>query len=195
MNKLLGSLILMLFFLAPLPLQAAEEDGGMGFWVEAGTANASWLTVYWSRKILGSVGVYALVDTESDGYHEGYAGLTLELAKGIEVGVGVGRESIRGELRNSPRRNAWVAIDTDKVSAYATYENGGSGPWHKAYVLYKFTDSVSAGLMNEKRYGTGLRADYTIPAEYIGTKNATIWAAALRHGKETTTLLAVNFSF
>jgi len=116
----------------------------------------------------------------------------MTLAEGIEVGIATGRESIRGELRNSARRNAFVSVDTDEVSIYATAERGESGPWHKAYALYKFSEAFSAGVMNETLFGRGLRAEYSGLA-----KNVTVWGALLHNSdtKETTSLLAVNFSF
>lgn len=200
MKKLCTLIILTLFCLSSVPVLAAEESDDMGFWFEAGAASgknhASWVTGYWDHSFTDSIGVYALVDTESDGYREFYAGPKVKLTEWLEVGVAVGRESIRGELRNSARRNAFVSVNTDKVSAYATYENGASGPWHKAYALYKVTDSVSAGAMYETTFGRGIRFDYNVK------KNVTVWAASLRKDDEknpdkkvTTTLLAANFSF
>lgn len=196
MNKLLGSLILSLFCLASLPVMAAEEeDHGLGFWAEAGAASgknhASWLTGYYDHKFTDSLGMYVVVDTESDGYHEWYVGPKIELTKGFEIGIATGRESIRGELPNSPRHNAFASIDTDKVSVYATFERGPSGSWHKIYALYKATETVSAGAMYETNFGIGPRVEYTI------AKNVTVWGAVLHNGdtKETTSLLAVNFSF
>ena len=195
MNKLFCTLILLLFSFASLPAVAAEdEDHGLGFWAEAGAASgkdhASWLTGYYDHSFTDSIGVYALVDIESDGYHEWYIGPKMKLAEGVEIGIATGRESIRGELKNSARRNAFVSVDTERVSAYVTYENGASGPWHKAYVLYKVTESVSAGVMNETFYGRGLRAEYNFG-------KATVWIAVLRNPDEhkTTTLAVINSTF
>lgn len=194
MNKLC-TLILTLFCLTSLSAMAAdEEDHGAGFWVEFGTAShehVSWFTGYWDHNFTDSLGVYALVEKESDGYHEFYVGPKVKLTEWLEIGIATGREVIRNEMPNSGRRNAFVSVDTEKVSAYATYENGGSGPWHKMYVLYKATETTSIGMMNETFIGRGPRLEYNI------TKNVQVWGALLRDHttKETTSLLAVNFSF
>lgn len=193
--KKLCTLILMLFCLSSLPVLATEESDDMGFWFEAGAASgknhASWLTGYYDHSFTDSIGMYVLVDTESDGYHEWLWGPKVKVNEWLEIGIGAGRESIRGELRNSVRRNAFVAIDTDKVFAYATYENGTSGPWHKAYVVYEITNSVNAGVMHETNFGLGPRIEYAV------AKNVMVWGALLRNRdtKETTSLLSVNFTF
>lgn len=193
--KKLCTLILMLFCLSSLPVLATEESDDMGFWFEAGAASgknhASWLTGYYEKSFTDSIGVYVIADTESDGFHEWYVGPKVKLAEWLEAGVAVGRESIRGELKNSPRRNAFVSINTDKVTVFATYENGGSGSWHKAYALYKAMETVSAGAMYETKFGLGPRVEYAI------TKNVTVWGALLRNRdtKETTSLFSVNFTF
>ena len=199
MKKLFSTLILMLFCLVSLPVMAAEEDAGMGFWFEARTASGSKpseIVGYYERGFTDTFGVYVVAVADSSRYREVYAGPTWNPTKWLQVGIGFGREITR-DMPNSPRRNAWVAIETDKVSAFATYENGGSGPWHKAYVLYKVTESVSAGVMNETFLGRGLRVEYTIAKKIAFAENVTIWGALLhdRDTKETTSLLAVNFSF
>jgi len=195
--KKLCTFILSLLCFTSLPVMAAEENSELGFWFEAGAASgkdhASWLTGYYDHSFTDSIGVYVIVDTESDRYREFYVGPKLKVNEWLEVGIAVGREVTR-ETPNSLRRNAFVLVETDKVSAYVTYENGGSrgtGPWHKAYALYKVTDSVSAGVMNETLLGRGPRVAY-MPA-----KNIEVWGALLHNSdtKETTTLLAVNFSF
>ena len=192
MNKL-RTLILMLLCLTSLPVMAGEESTELGFWFEAGAAsgkNPSWLTGYYDHSFTDSLGFYVLAEKESDGYREFYAGPKWKPLEWLEVGVGAGREITR-EMPNSARRNAYVAIDTDKVSVYATYENGGSGPWHKAYALYKVSETVNAGVMYETLYGTGARAEYTIK------KNVAVWGALLRNRdtRETTTLVAATYSF
>lgn len=193
MNKLFCTLILTMLCLTSLPVQAAEENTELGFWFEAGAAsdkNPSWITAYYDHSFTNSLGFYALAEKESDGYREFYVGPKLKLNEWLEVGVGAGREITR-EIPNSTRRNAYIAIDTDKVSVYATYENGGSGSWHKAYALYKVSAAVNAGVMYETLYGAGARAEYTIK------KNVAVWGALLRNRdtKETTTLVAVTYSF
>jgi hypothetical protein len=179
----------------------AAEDEGTGFSFETGIIsgkkvdvpterNPSWFTGYYEHSFTPTLGIYALVEKESDGYREFYVGPKWKPLEWLEVGIAAGREITR-EMPNSARRNAYVAIDTDKVSAYITYENGGSGPWHKAYALYKVTETVSAGVMNETFFGCGPRVEYAI------AKNVTTWGALLRNSdiKATTSLFAVTYSF
>lgn len=192
MNKLC-TLILMLFSIASIPVMAAEEDSGLGFWVEAGVAsgkNPSWITGYYEHSFTDSLGLYAVAEKESDGYQEFYVGPKWKPLDWLEVGVGIGRETIPG-AGNAVRRNAYFSIDREKFAIYGTFENGGSGPWHKVTAVYKVSETISAGLMNDTLYGTGPRLEYNI------TKKFQVWGAML-HDRDTggnTSLFAVNYSF
>lgn len=193
MNKLC-TLILMLFSLASLPVMAAgtDADKDLGFFVEAQTTSRHVTSVlgWYQHDFTDSLGFYALVDKESDGYREWYVGPKWKPLDWLEVGIGIGRETIPC-VGNAIRRNAYFLADTEKFVVLGTFENGGSGPWHKVTVVYKLLDSINAGVMNESLLGTGPRVEYNI------TKKFQIWGAMLRDrgtGKSTG-LLAVNYSF
>ncbi|MFZ3043533.1 MAG: hypothetical protein WA058_00245 [Minisyncoccia bacterium] len=168
-------------------------DTGIGVWIEARAASGSKpseIVGYYDHSFTDAIGIYATVVVASDRYGEFYVGPKVELTKWLQVGVGFGREIMPG-MANSARRNVWVAIDTDKAWLYAAREDGGSGPWHKVIGLYKATDTISVGGMYETLLGIGPRVEYAV------AKNVVVWGALLRDRdtRETTTLLAVNFSF
>jgi len=193
MKKLYSSLILALFCLVSFSAIAAEMDTGIGVWLEARAASGkkpSEIVGYYDHNFSDSLGVYVVATTGSDGYREFYVGPAWKPLPWLQVGIGAGREIMPG-MHNSARRNAFVSIDREKFSVYATRENGGSDPWHKVIALYKVTEVVSAGAMYETFLGVGPRVEYNI------SKNVTVWGALLRDRdtKETTSLLAVNFSF
>lgn len=135
----------------------------------------------------GTFGYYVFGLVSSDGYHEIYGGPKWKPTPWLEVGVGVGQET----ASTPNRRNAYFLIGNDKVSVYGTFENGGSGPWHKVTATYKATDTVGVGVIDQSFLGFGPRVEYNV------TKNVTAWGAILRNRdtKETTSLLAINFSF
>ncbi len=89
------------------------------------------------------------------------------------------------------RRNAFFSIDKDKLSVFGTFENGGSGPWHKVTAIYKINETVGVGMMDETLLGVGPRVEYSLK------KNVTLWGALLhdRDTGKTASTLAVNFSF
>lgn len=193
MSKLCSTLILMLFCLVPFPSLAAEMDTGIGVWLEARAASGnkpSEIVGYYDHSFTDSLGVYVVAATGSDRYREVYAGPMWKPLSWLQVGIGFGREIMPG-MHNSARHNMFVSIDRKKFSVYATRENGGSDPWHKVIALYKMTDATSAGVMNETLLGTGPRVEYSI------RKDVVVWGALLRDRdtRETTSLLAVNFSF
>jgi len=171
------------------PAAAEEEGHGLGFWVETRVARGgSEAVVYFDRYVTDTVGFYAQVVKDSAGYASVYAGPKFKIAEGVEMGIGIGRERNRGEA-STMVRNAWVFIDQEAWSLYATVEKGNAGKWHKAIALYKLTDSVNVGLMNESFLGTGPRVEYKV------AKDFQVWGAVLRSHGKATPMVAANFTF
>jgi hypothetical protein len=191
------SLILLCLFVS-LPAMAAEtsEEKEMGFWFEArvDSKKSAQVVGWYEHEFTDMFGVYGLVSLENeDRYRQAYAGIALKplpkSAPWLQIGAGLGRE--RDIESSGVRRNIFVSVDSEKVSGFATYENGMTGPWHRVHAVYRVTDTISVGAMKETGLGFGPRAEYNIK------KNLQFWIAILRspETKETTSVFAVNFSF
>lgn len=172
------------------PAAAEEEEHGLGFWVETRVAKGgSEAVVYFDKYITESVGFYAQVVKDSAGYASAYAGPKFKIAEGVEVGVGIGRETLERHAPSTVVKNAWVFIDQESWSLYATIEKGEAGKWHKVIALYKLSDSVNIGAMNESFLGSGPRIEYKV------AKDFQVWGAVLRSHGKTTPMIAANFTF
>lgn len=170
-----------------------KDNGELGFWVEARTASGdtpSEVTVYYEKSLTDSISAYAVFYKDADGYREYYAGPAFKLTDWLQVGIAFGRE-LEVETPSAARRAAFISIDRETFSVYATLEDGGSGPWHKGIVLYKISETFRAGLMKDSLVGSGPRVEYDI------LDNVQVWSALLRNRdtKETAAFFAVNFSF
>lgn len=171
------------------PAAAEEEDHGLGFWVETRVAkDSAEAVVYFDKYVTESVGFYAQVVKDSAGYSSLYAGPKFKLAEGVEVGIGVGREVLERSAPSTIVRNVWVYIDQEAWSLYATLEKGDAGKWHKAIALYKLSDSINVGAMNESFLGTGPRVEYNVGSFQV-------WGAVLRSQGKNTPMVGANFSF
>ena len=94
-------------------------------------------------------------------------------------------------MPNSIRRNAYFLINYEKLYIFGTFENGGSGYWHRIDLIYRLTDKFGVGVMDETGFGLGPRLEYTIK------KDVMLWGALLHNqntGKIVSTL-AFNFTF
>ena len=172
------------------PAAAEEEDHGLGFWVETRVAKGGTeAVVYYDRLVTDNLGFYAQVVKDSAGYASVYAGPKFKIAEGIEVGVGVGREVLERDAPSTVVRNAWVFIDQESWSLYATLEKGDAGKWHKVIALYKLSDAVNIGVMNESFAGTGLRV------EWNAAQGFQVWGAVLRTNGVTTPMIGANVTF
>ncbi|MDP1689782.1 MAG: hypothetical protein Q8L52_01065 [bacterium] len=190
-------IVLCLVSLVSVPLLAAEtETKDLGFWVEAqGVAhkqNASSLVGMYSKDLTDSVGLYALALKQSDGYSELYVGPTFKFSDRLTVGTAIGHETVTNGV-SGVRRNVFVDANWRKFTAFATFENGASGPWHKGFVTYKVTEKVNAGVMEQSVLGLGPRVEY-----HFDHKNKiAIWGAVL-HSRDTgatTPMFGINASF
>ena len=200
MNKLYGSLILMLFSLVSLPLLAAETDEIEKPWLmecQNVTGNHPKRCVGWYERdsLKGHLGFFASVikespTTGSGAYSSYYVGPTLAPIDGLVVGIAIGREVISNELSGT-RRAAFFDGTWGKIHAFALRENGASGPWHKNTITYAVTEKFGAGVMDETFLGRGPRLEYNI------TKSVQLWSALL-HDRDTgknSTVFAFSISF
>ena len=193
MNKFCRSLILMLLVLVSLPAMAAETgEEELGFWFEAQTIskNPSRLFGQWQRDLVGSFGLFVFVEQDSDGYEQHYLGPTWKPTEWLELGIGVGRETVPDEF-TATRRAFFFSANWEKVGVSGSFENGGSGAWHKVTATYAVSKRIGVGVMDETGFEPGPRLEYNIK------KNVQVWGALLRNQdtKENTSVLAINFSF
>lgn len=190
MKKQWSFFLVLCFLFVSAPLAAAETDEGLGFWVELQTASdTTGVLASYERGLTGPFGLYVQVYADTTKYRNAHFGPTVKLADWLTVGVGIGRE-------NQPygvRKNAFFEVNSEKVYAYGTFENGSSGPWHKVILIYKVSEKVGLGVMEETFLGRGPRLEYSI------TDSLQVVAAFLRDDKaeedKNKALLAVNYAF
>jgi len=182
MNKLYSFLIL-LCVLASTSVAAEEK---IGVWTETRVdrTGASFIG-YYDKDFTDSIGIYALVNVGTDGYRQAYAGPKWKPLSWLEVGAGLGHENIP----NSIRRNFFFDANWEKVNVFGTFENGGSGSWHKVTATYKLSEKISAGIMNQTGLGFGSRLEYGV------TKTVQVWGAVLHEHGKTTPTIAITYSF
>lgn len=178
--------------LAAEPEEAAAEDEGFGFWVEAQTfgdgETPSRFTGWYEHELVGPVGFYALIERETDGYHEWYAGPTVKPFPWLQIGLGFGRETVPGEI-DGERRNAFFEIDWEQFNVSGTFENGESGRWHRVMATYALNDYIGIGVIEETDSDVGPRVE-------LNLGRFQIWGAVFRTLEgETTSTFAVNASF
>lgn len=185
---------LLLVMLISLPAMAAEtsEEKELGFWLEAQTIskNPSRLWGQYQRDIVDSFGLFVFVEQDSDGYEQYYLGPKWKPLEWLELGIGIGRETVPDEF-TATRRAFFFNANWEKVGVSGSFENGGSGAWHKVTATYAFNKRFGAGLMDETALGLGPRVEYNIK------KNIQVWGALLRNPttKEDVSVFAINFSF
>ena len=192
MNKLCRSLILMLCMFA-LPVMAAETDEKkeLGFWFEAQrvSKNPSRLLGQFRQDVSNSLGFFVFVGQNSYGYEQYYLGPKWKPTEWLELGIGIGRETVPDKF-TATRRAFFFRANWEKVGVSGRFRNGGSGAWHKVTATYAFK-RFGAGLMDETNLGLGPRLEYNVK------KNVQVWGALLRNQdtKENTSVFAINFSF
>jgi hypothetical protein len=198
MNKIWSLILMLCFMFVSLSSKAAETDEkekDLGFWFEAqavsGKKNASSIIGWYEHDFTDTIGFYGLAVKESDGYREFYVGPKFKLSDRLTVGVGIGREAMTD--LNSVRRNFYYDASWEKFSSFGTFENGGSGRWHKVTVTYKLTEKIGAGVMDQSVLGQGPRLEY----KFENKNKVTVWGAML-HSRDTggnTSVIGINFSF
>ena len=207
MNKLYRSLILMLLVFVSLPLLAAEtnEEKELGFWVEAQVLSRkqpSRAIIWYEKDITDSLGFFAFVWKESQGYSEYIAGPTWKPIEGLQFGLGVGRETVPEEGLGSRRMFFFEANPNEQWNLHGSFERGrASGPWHKVTATYAFSEKFGAGAMDETLLGRGPQLEFNTKVE---GKKTQVWIGLLRGKilddegaarKQTTAIFGVNVSF
>lgn len=196
MKRLRSLIISLLLLFVSLPILAAEtEEVKKPWWTEVlmqsdGTSKA---ILWYERDVTESFGFFALATAEDPSrYAAVYAGPYWKPTDWSQIGVGIGREN----QPNAVRRALFYSIDTEKFYSFGTFENGGSGPWHRAHAIYRLNEKWSAGAMTERDVGFGPRI------EFNPTKDSIIWISVLRGNvpnaelelKERKTTVMVGFS-
>ena len=100
-------------------------------------------------------------------WSESFVGLTYSPSDTLNVGFAYGVE----DAKRHGRYGASLWTKRENVSLLALYEDGGSGPWHKAVLNYS-TGKWDIGLMNQAFVGTGPRV-----ARNFG--KLSVWSALL----------------
>ncbi|MDO8565782.1 MAG: hypothetical protein Q7S04_01170 [Candidatus Moranbacteria bacterium] len=166
--------------------------GETSFWIEPQVVynkekSLSRIDAGLSGNIAESIGYFAFGQALSNGYSQLYGGPNWKPLSWLEVGVGVGAESVKPSLR----RSAYFLATEGKVSALGIYENGGSGRFRKLVATYQITESLKLGVMSETYLGFGPRVEYAV------TKSISLWGAVLRdHESQTTNAVfatTINF--
>jgi len=194
--KRICSLIILMLCLVVLPAFAADEPKELGFWFEAQAAGNTkpWkFTTLYEPPTKGRFGFFVTADQWSDEYRVAYTGPTFKVTEWLKVGIGIGGEQTTPEegAHQYFRCAMTLEVNLGKISAFGTFENGGTGPWHRVSAVYKISEKIGVGGMSETDIGIGPRVEYRI------AKNFQIWGALLRDPTETsyTPILAINYSF
>lgn len=191
MKRFCSLLLVMLVSLSAMAAETSEEKE-LGFWFEAQTIskNPSRLLGQYQRDLADSFGLFVFVEQDSDGYEQYYLGPKWKPLEWLELGIGIGRETVPDEF-TATRRAFFFNANWEKVGVSGSFENGGSGAWHKVTATYAFNKRFGAGLMDESSLGLGPRLEYNIK------KNVQVWGALLRNPttKEDVSVFAINFNF
>jgi len=96
-------------------------------------------------------GAFAFLQ-DTRGWSQAYAGPTYSPCSEIQLGVGLGLESDTDEIR----KGGFLWAGKGDFSFLGLYEEGGSGPWHKHWLMYNVDKKWSVGLVDRSFYGEGV---------------------------------------
>lgn len=115
----------------------------------------------------------------SEGYCEAYAGVSYDIKPYLQMGAGLGLETVDEPWRitaslwiGTPETEAeesategTAAQDDDrgKSSLVVIYENGGSGYWYKAVASYAINNWLTTGIYTKRFLGIGPLVKIPIP--------------------------------
>ena len=143
-------------FLLASVLVSAVQASTYGIYVTPETKGYS-MDVFDQKTISGPFGGFVYI-AMCDTWSEVYAGPTFAPAKWIELGLGVGFE-----VADDPGRlGGYVWLGHGNLSFTYLFEDGGSGPWHKARVDYRLTDRLTVGLLEKRETGKGFSVGYAL---------------------------------
>lgn len=125
-------------------------------------------------------------------YTQGYGGLYVKPVSWLQLGAGGGAE----QAENKKRLGTFAYAAKSKYSAFAVYENGGSGYWYLLVTDVAVSKRFSVGSHSQAFIGHGPRAEIKIGK--VGK-----WAYSLRpaatwdreSGKRPNFILGLRFSY
>lgn len=115
------------------------------------------LNVYVHGPLKGKLG-WSLWTLTSEGWSEGYVGLTYAPAKWVEVSSSIGLETDDNPLRTG--HSVWLG--KGRVSLLSLHEYGGSGYWYRYLGTFQATKTVAVGVNTQRFIGTGPYAQVSI---------------------------------
>lgn len=108
------------------------------------------LNVYVHGPLKGDFG-WSVWTLTSEGWSEGYAGLTYAPAKWMEVSASLGLETADNPLRGGG--SVWLG--SGRWSLLSLHEHGGSGYWYRYLGTFQMTKTVVVGVNSQRFIGTG----------------------------------------
>lgn len=181
-------IVYLFLFCLPLCTSASETN----YWLEPQIAlskekSISRIDGGLNGSITDTIGYYAYGQAISNGFRQAYGGPNWKPVQWLEVGAGLGGEDSSLVIR----RNVYFQATIEKVSIFGTFEQGGSGAYHKVIATYQLPKRIRVGLMEETFLGRGLRVEYSI------NNNTSIWGARLwdRWSDTWNSVVAVSYGF
>lgn len=135
-------IIMMLMFLATSVYAGVK----IGFYDDSGGADPG-VDIAVMIPMCKSWGTFIYMYSDC-GWSEIYVG-PIYSEKNFELALGLGSE---GELA---RVGGWVWLNKGKWSLCHSFEDKGSGPWHKLELTYQVTPKYSIGLLDKRADGLG----------------------------------------
>ncbi|HEY4474467.1 MAG TPA: hypothetical protein VJC06_00900 [Candidatus Paceibacterota bacterium] len=112
------------------------------------------LNVYVHGSLQGKLG-WSVWTLTSEGWSEGYVGLTYAPAKWVEVSASLGLETDDNPLRMG--HSVWLG--KGRWALLSIHEHGGSGYWFRNLGTYQATKTFAVGVENRRFFGTGPYAE------------------------------------
>lgn len=200
--SLILAILVLTALYAAVSLAAEETEAKeLGFWVETQVSSAKLpakAIVWFERDVTEKFGFFAFLWKESDGYNEYIAGPYLKPVEDVQLGVGIGRETVREEGQGT-RRMFFLDATRNNFNFYFAAEGGKiSGPWKKATLTYAVNERFEVGVIHETGFDNGLLLKWN------ARKNLQFWTAIQRGNvpgtddileKKSILRIAINFSF
>jgi len=154
-------------------VQLSDKETGLSKQLKVGASGEHW---------------FAFGQTGDSGYQQLYTGPRFAPKEWLEVGVGLGAETVGDDW--DTRFASYIWVGAWPWSTVAVYEDGDlTGPWHKVQVTHNVTTNLSLGVQNKKYLGTGPFVTYKV------TEHLLLWGNALAEGGQTTSQFGLKFTF